>query len=386
MNTPDNLRERISEHARGLGFAKAAYLPIRDPNTVRQYDQWLAEGRHGSMDYLEKWHDIRVGRDALEPGMKTILVLLANYHRPLNVTRGGWKLARYALGDDYHELLREKLGELAAFIHAETGAAVGHRAAVDTAPILERDAARLAGLGWIGKNSMLIDTEIGSYTFLAELYVDMDLGGEPDDHPDRCGTCTACIDACPTGAIVSPYVVDARRCISYLTIELRGPIPRELRPLIGDHLFGCDICQEVCPWNRHAPDADLDAFRLREAYELFALTDLVRFPHEWFVEVFRGSAVKRAKYRGLLRNAAVVLGNRGDPEDVGALRDALGNEEPLVRGHVAWALGQIGGERALGALHTHRDDDPYVRTELRAAIEQAEGPPQRGRARFGSRV
>ncbi len=372
----DDIRSAIERRAAELGFSRASIVPVRRPPTAPQFEQWLREGRQGEMDYLEKWREIRVGEAELEPGLASVVVLLTNYHRPIQVTDGGWKLARYALGEDYHAVLRDRLDQLAAFIHAETGAEVGTRAAVDTAPVLERDLAARAGLGWVGKNAMVIDTEIGSYTFVSELYVDVDLGGEERRHPDRCGTCSACIDACPTGAIVAPHVVDARRCISYLTIELRGPIPRALRPLIGDHLFGCDICQDVCPWNRHAPESTDDAFQMRDGYQLFELRDLIRFPHSWYVEVFRGSAVKRAKYRGLLRNAAVVMGNRADPGDVPALAEALqDNEEPLVRGHVAWALGRIGTPAALAAIEAALDveEDPYVLDELRSAHPSPNG-------------
>lgn len=362
------LADKIVARGLELGFDRVVIVPLREPETVPQFEQWLAEGRHGEMSYLEKYHDVRVGQRELEPNLTTAIALWANYNQPLEVAPGGLRIARYALGDDYHEVLRARVDALRAFIHAETGVAVGTRGAVDTAPILERDLARRAGLGWVGKNTMLINAELGSYGFLAELYVELDIAAEPaEPHPKRCGTCTACIDACPTGAIVSPHVLDARRCISYLTIELRGPIPRPLRPLIGDRVYGCDICQEVCPWNRDAPVSKIPEFAIRPAYEGVLLTDLLRFTHDDYVELFRRSPIKRAKYRGLLRNAAVVLGNLGDPSAIPALTDALrDNPEPLVRGHAAWALGQLG---ALDALVEARaaEADAYVLDEIDAA-------------------
>ena len=378
--TPDDLATRITERARELGFARAAIVEVSEPATVRQYEEWLAEGRNGEMDYLDRYHGIRVGTEELEPGLRSVIVLLSNYNRADDAAGADWRVARYALGDDYHEILRERMRQLAAFVHAETGADVATRPAVDTAPILERDLGAMAGLGWVGKNCMLIEPDIGSYTFISELYVGCDLQATATRLPDRCGTCTSCIDACPTGAIISPYVLDARRCISYLTIELRGPIPRELRPLIGDHLFGCDICQEACPWNRKAPESSDDLFRGRPWYELFSLRELIQMPHAWYVEVFRGSAIKRAKHRGLLRNAAVVMGNRADPADTDVLaRVLVEGDEPLVRGHVAWALGRIGTPEAADALvgAARTEADPYVLEEIRGAIEDVTSPATR---------
>jgi epoxyqueuosine reductase len=255
---------------------------------------------------------------------------------------------------------------------AQAGRDVCGRAYVDTGPLLERDLARRAGLGWFGKNTMLLHPRIGSYFFLGALMLDLPLRPDPPFTGDHCGTCTRCLDACPTGAFVGPRVLDARRCISYLTIELRGPIPRELRPLVGDWIFGCDICQEVCPWNRKAPVSLEPAFRPRAGFETPELIPMLQMTQEEFSARFKGSPIKRAKRRGLLRNVAVALGNAGDRAAIPALVVALRDPEPLVRGHAAWALGRLGGAAALSALRATREgeDDPFVIEELEMAVAE----------------
>ncbi|MBA2664078.1 MAG: tRNA epoxyqueuosine(34) reductase QueG [Bradymonadaceae bacterium] len=363
--------EHIERRAVELGFDAVATVAARRLVRGEAYLEWLREGRHGEMGYMENYQDLRVDPRALEPGTKSVVVVLKNYHQGEDKLAGGLRIARYAHGNDYHEVLRARLVELAAFIHAETGADVATRPAIDTAPLLERDLAAMAGLGWVGKNAMLIHPQIGSYTFIGEVLVDLELEAEPTVVLDRCGTCSRCMDACPTGAIVSPYVIDARRCISYLTIELRGPIPRELRALIGDHVFGCDICQSVCPWNSKAPRSEDPALALRSEYEALSALDLLELDDAAYAKTFQKSAIKRAKRRGLLRNAAVVVGNSRAPEAVARLALRLGAEaEPLVRGHIAWALGHIGGEEARLALEAaiEQEQDPYVLEELRCSL------------------
>lgn len=372
------LRAVIAERAEELGFQAVAFIEASRLPTERAYQEWLREGRHGEMGYMEKYQPLRVDPAQMEPGTKSVVVLLTNYYQPLDLLEGGLRICRYAQGDDYHDKLWERMRELAAFIHAESGAEVATRPAVDTAPLLERDLARQAGLGWIGKNAMLIRQGLGSYTFISEILVDIDLGEEGDDAPDRCGTCTRCLDACPTGAIVAPQIIDARRCISYLTIELRGPIPRRLRPMIGDHLFGCDICQQVCPWNGDAPVSDDAVHRTRPAYRELTPLELLSFDHPRYVEVFRKSAMKRAKLRGLKRNAAVVVGNTGDATDVPVLCEYLHREEePLVRGHIAWAIGKLGGRDAVEPLRrAHQaEEEAFVREELNHALGELRGGP-----------
>jgi len=290
-------------------------------------------------------------------------------------------IASYAWGDDYHDVMMRRLRRLGAFIEAESGGSVVHRAYVDTGPILERDLAARAGLGFIGKNSSLIHPRLGSWLFLGELLLTLELpevvaiseatGGQGHAvTAGTCGGCTRCLDSCPTGALVAPYTVDARRCIPYLTIEKRGPIPRELRPLIGNRLFGCDICQEVCPWNRRFARPTAEAALLpRPGLVAPRLLDLMALDDEGFRLKFLGSPVQRAKRRGLLRNAAVALGNWGDPVAVPALITALRDPEPLVRGHAAWALGRIATAEARRSVRQASiiESDEWVREELKAA-------------------
>ena len=368
-----SLAQKIVDRAKELGFSSAAILPAATiPNHEPLFD-WLHEGRHGLMGYMERYQDLRVNPAVLEPGTQSVVVLTTNYASSSDRLPGGLRVARYAHNDDYHDVLRERMQELAAFIHAETGAAVGTRPAVDSAPLLERPLAAAAGLGWIGKHSLLLHRERGSWVILSELLVDLEIQAPtPEPYQARCGSCTACIDACPTGAIISPFVVDARRCISYLTIELKGPIPRELRPKIGDHLFGCDICQDVCPWNRGVEGHQDPAFSARPELANLTIQELISMTQEEFSRVFKGSPLKRSKRRGLLRNAAVVLGNLRAAEDLELLVTRLCEEpEELVRGHIAWAIGRYGSQGAAAALrHAEAvESSPYVLEEIRVALE-----------------
>jgi epoxyqueuosine reductase len=250
------------------------------------------------------------------------------------------KVARYARGADYHDVIRERLNALLAWLQQERPGCRG-RGVVDTAPLLERDFARRAGLGWFGKNTMLLNKRLGSYFFLGALLTDLDLKPDPPHEASHCGTCTACLDACPTEAFAGPGWLDSRRCISYLTIELRTLVPEELRPGLGDWVFGCDICQEVCPWNHKAPPSAEPAPGGRADLERVDLLELLGLSEEAFRHRFRGTALLRARRRGLLRNAALVLGNQGDPAALPALRQALADPEPLVREAAAWAIARI---------------------------------------------
>jgi epoxyqueuosine reductase len=250
------------------------------------------------------------------------------------------RVARYAWGEDYHDVLRRRLSQLLEWLQKEAPGCRG-RGVVDTAPLLERDFARRAGLGWFGKNTMLLNKGLGSYFFLGALLLDLELQPDSPHETSHCGTCTACLDACPTKAFPAPGVLDARRCISYLTIELREQIPAELRAAMGDWVFGCDVCQEVCPWNRKAPLTTEPAFQQRPDLEPVDLIELLGLSEEEFRQRFRGTALTRTKRRGMLRNAAIALGNSGDPAALPALQRALTDTEPLIREAAQWAIERI---------------------------------------------
>jgi epoxyqueuosine reductase len=341
--TAQSLEQRIKAQAYGLGFDLVGITTTGPVPTAGRFEHWLREGRAGEMHYLERGAEKR--RDSRRPvdGARSAVVVGLDY--------GGREpagpVARYARGIDYHDVMEARLRELHRRVDEWAGAPVRGKAYVDTGPILERDLARRAGLGWFGKNTMLINPRSGSFFFLGALLLDVDLAPDAPFESEHCGHCTRCLDACPTNALVAPGVLDARRCISYLTIELKGEIPEDLRAPMGGLLYGCDICQDVCPWNvkfaRSLPDTS--PFSPREALggkDARALArDVLSMTQPEFSGAFKGSPMKRAKLRGLKRNAAVVLGNVGTAEDMPVLRQALGDEEPLVREHATWALGEL---------------------------------------------
>ena len=361
-----------------MGFDLAGIAPVGPMSAIKEYQAWLKKGYQGEMTYLARPEAV-ARRDDLRrtlPGVRAVVAVGANYHtRPLlpqlgdDPSRG--IIASYAWGKDYHDVLTPRLHQLGAFIEAETGHA--YRAYVDTAPLLEREIAARAGLGFAGKNTNLIHPRLGSWIFLGELLLTIELPPRRGESAIRpyCGHCTRCLDSCPTAALVAPHTLDARRCISYLTIELKGPIPRELRPLMGNRIFGCDICQEVCPWNqRFARPTAEPAFQPRSDNIAPHLLELIALDEQGFRRRFQDSPVKRSKRRGLLRNVAVALGNWGDPAAVPALTRALNDAEPLIRGHAAWALGRIAAGKARSALQQalRNESDEWVREELHLAL------------------
>jgi len=376
----DNLSARIKEEAQSLGFALVGISAVKLPPHEESFARWLRHGLAGELDYMKRTEMLRRDPQKLVPWAISVISVGMNYYTSFPRSEStreatGW-ISRYAWGDDYHELMKQKLEVLFERVKDIYPAAVQGRAFVDSGPVLERDWAGVAGLGWIGKNTQLISPKKGSWFFLGELFVDCPL---VYDRPmrNRCGRCDLCLKACPTGAFIGPYVLDARRCISYLTIELKGWIPSHLRPLIGNHIFGCDICQEVCPYNVKAQATAESAYQPRAGLHAPQLIPLLSLDRSEFRRRFKGSPILRSKRRGFLRNVAVALGNLKSQEAIPALCGALEDEEPLVRGHAAWALGQIGSCAALDALERRRrvETDNEAHGEIIAAIGVLQDSP-----------
>lgn len=335
----NDLKQAIKDKARQLGFTLAGVTSSDSPSGYPLYEQWLAQNMHGTMGYLaeERNRTRRADPKQILAECKSILVLAIPY-APLHSQQNTLQIASYALGEDYHEVLPQKLQAIVAFIEEQLGHSIPNRYYTDTGPVLERELAQRAGLGWIGKNSMLINPHAGSTFFLAEILLGLEL--EPDEPftTDHCGTCTRCITACPTQCILPDRTLDARRCISYLTIENKEEIPEDLRPHMQNWVFGCDICQQVCPWNRFSEEAD-PAFETKIPLPVLT-SDLLLTPME-FNQRFKRSPVKRAKHRGYLRNLSVALGNRADQKDLPTLKQISQKEEAIVREHVQWAITKI---------------------------------------------
>lgn len=373
----------IKAQAHRLGFHLAAVTTPDPPAHLDVYERWLEAGFHGRMGYLETEHARarRADPRRILPECRSILVLGA-FHpavarepetEPASGRSPHGRVASYAWGDDYHEVFSERLKVLVDYIETQQGGAVPNRWYTDTGPLLEREFGQRAGLGWIGKNTCLIHPRLGSYFLLAEILLGVDLEPDPPFTADHCGTCTRCLEACPTGCILPDRTLDARRCISYLTIELKEAIPADLRTKIGDWVFGCDICQQVCPWNqRFAPSQGEAVFEPRREVPRPNLHRELTLSPQAFNLKFKDSPVKRAKRRGYLRNVAVALGNSKNSSSVPVLTDTLlAESEPLVRAHVAWALGQIGDQAARDGLRqAHKQElDPSVLVEIEAALE-----------------
>jgi epoxyqueuosine reductase len=330
-------KERLAAFAAALGFDSCRIAEAASPRHADEFRGWLREGAAGEMEWMERGAEKRCDPQQVLPGARSMVVVALNYWQgDQGFREGAGRIARYAWGDDYHDLMLEKLERLGGFL---TGLGGTQKYYVDTGPLLERDHAAEAGIGWHGKSTMLVDPKLGTWFFLGEILTTLDL--EPDaPQPARCGSCQRCITACPTGAITEPHRLDARRCISYLTIELKGSIPLELRPLIGDRIYGCDDCLDACPWNRFAAVSREAAFAARPAIGM-ALRDYLALDDTQFRELFRGSPIKRTKRRGFLRNVCVALGNVGDVSDLPALERAAHDPEPLIAEHAAWAIEQI---------------------------------------------
>lgn len=370
----DELTAALKGEAERLGFALAGACPAVAPPGIDHFEAWLGIGYAGEMQYLADRAEAYRHPSRVLDGARSILMLATVYRSAESEgpQAGHGRISRYAWGRDYHDLIHDRLHQLADFHHRLTPQAQV-RGVVDTAPLLEREFAQLAGLGWIGKNTLLLNRGLGSWFFLAALLTTEPLQYDPPFEQNHCGTCRACLDACPTGALVEPYQLDARKCISYLTIELRGPVPRGLRTPMGDWLFGCDICQDVCPWNRKAPATEEPAFQPLAGMNPADLAGLFALDDEAFRQRFRHTPLWRPKRRGLLRNAAIALGNRPHPAALPGLLRGLNDPEPLVRGACAWALGRYSDPTARVALEERREieSDEGVREEIDSALGHA---------------
>jgi epoxyqueuosine reductase len=358
---------RIENFAKELGFDGCGVTRGLPSKSIENYKEWLNLDYQGEMSYMSRNINKRSSLGAVLSGVQSVVCLRTNYmteDKDMNFIhekdRGDFSL--YALNEDYHEVLIQRHRRLEEKIKEEFEGCQT-KIYIDTGPILEKPLAQSAGLGWIGKHTNLITEHIGSYYFISEILVDVVL---EDSKPsvDKCGTCRSCIDICPTKAIVAPYILDSRKCISYLTIELKGVIPLEFRKAIGNHIYGCDDCQVVCPWNSFAVKTDEESFRARDGS--FQLIELMRLDDEAFRKRFKKSPVKRTKRRGLLRNVAIALGNSGNLSAVGPLIAALSDHEPLIRAHVVWALGELLGKKAMAIFNKilTSEEESIVKNEI----------------------
>jgi epoxyqueuosine reductase len=366
-----SLTARIRREAARLGFCKAGIVPAGPLPRSAAFDAWLGRGMHGEMAYMARQANKRKYPDLLMESARTFLVLATNYYSTgaLNSEPLKGRISRYAWGEDYHSLMQDRLNRLRDFILLEAPQAQA-LCYVDAGPVMEKAWGAASSLGWMGKHTNLISREFGSWFFLGIILLNLELDYDTNEK-DHCGSCSRCISACPTGAIVEPYVVDARFCISYLTIELRGPIPPSMRPLIGNRIFGCDDCQEACPWNRFAAQAPEMQFQPGEGNWMPDLIPLVNLTPDQFNDRFRESAIRRAQRDGFVRNVVVALGNSHSSEAIPALGMALNDRSPLVRGHTAWALGQIASEHARGLLQAALagEANPEVRAEIEDSLQ-----------------
>jgi len=358
---------QIERFAKELGFDGFGVTREVSAKSIKKYKNWLSLGYEGEMSYMRRNVEKRSDLDLVLSEVKSVVCLRTNY---LTADKGmefihdkeHGDISLYSLNEDYHDVLAQRHQNLEKKIKEEFNGC-RTKPYVDTGPILEKPLAKNAGLGWVGKHTNLVTEGVGSYYFLSEILVDAVM--EPSEPSlDKCGTCRSCIDICPTQAIVAPYVLDSRKCISYLTIELKGVIPVEFRKAMGNHIYGCDDCQIVCPWNSFAVKTDEDSFRARDGS--FQLIELMRLNDEVFRKRFKKSPIKRTKRRGLLRNVAVALGNSGNLSAVGPLINALSDHEPLIRAHVIWALGELLGKKALPIFNktlTNEEED-IVKNEI----------------------
>jgi epoxyqueuosine reductase len=368
LNQITKIADLVKQTAHHAGFELAGIAPIRDFAELKHYPEWIAAGHAGEMKYMESRDEAgqlkRASLRSAAPWARSVIVCAINYNTAhpystqVDDPERGW-ISRYAWSrEDYHEAvmrrlrvvensLRNAVGERGQNAHATVGKTtpLQTRCYVDPGPLVERVYAKYAGVGWIGKNTCILNQKLGSWLFLGVILISLEL--EPDlPAPDRCGTCTRCIEACPTDALIAPYQLDSNKCISYLTIEKRGAIPEEMREGMGRHMFGCDICQDVCPWNRKAPATSTAEFQPREGLVNPALEWLAEISAEEFREKFRGSPIRRTKRTGLRRNAAIAMGNSGDPRFIPALERLAADDDPVVAASARWSLEQLSAPAA----------------------------------------
>ena len=363
----------IESKASKLGFDGFGIASPKIEKAGENLSRWLDLGYAGEMKYMVRGEEKRCDPNLVLENVKSIICLRTNYFTEeksmefLKFPNNG-DVSLYALNEDYHDIISARLKELEETIQIELKGC-RTKIYVDTGPILEKPLAEQAGLGWVGKHTNLLSQDIGSWYFLSEILVDVELP-QSDMAENHCGSCRSCIDICPTNAIVSPYVLDSRKCISYLTIELKSVIPTEFRKAIGNRIYGCDDCQIVCPWNSYAVKTDEVAFK--SVNSTFLLTDLIQMDEDEFRKRFKGSPVKRIKRRGLLRNVAVALGNSDNPKAIPVLQRALEDKEPLIRAHIVWALGELMGPQCISFLNEKLDKEkePIVLKEIEALKEK----------------
>ncbi len=364
---PKSLNESCKVLSKKYGFEVSGIASISLKKEHLRYLSWIDKGFAGEMDYLKKNSDLRSNLQELWPDTKSALVVGMQYKSNKKnknyCSDNDGKIAEYARGGDYHKFIKKRLLRILKELK-ELDETIEGRSFVDTAPILERDLAVKAGLGWKGKNSLLLNRDLGSYFFLGVLLLNKEITNSNLFEDNHCGTCNECVEKCPTDAIIGPEIVDARRCISYLTIELRGAIPRDLRTMMGNHIFGCDICQMVCPWNEKSPETQQSRFLPRSENENTNLEYLIQLDEKSFREKFQGTAILRAKYDGFLRNVLIAIGNSHKKKYLNTLRKTLRHRYPLVRGHSAWAIAEI----------AKRENEDWVRFSLedRLSVEKDE--------------
>ena len=369
MNS-SQLTQSLKAEAQQLGFQMACACPAVSPTGFSQFEEWLDAGYAGEMHYLEERKEAYEHPNSVLENVQSILMLGMNYQtaKPTAVNPGQGRVARYAWGEaDYHDVIHTKLKSLKRFANGLAPEA-NVRGVVDTAPLLEREFAELAGMGWRAKNTLLINKEHGSWFFLAALLLDVALEADEPATYNHCGTCQACLDACPTNAFAGPNLLDATKCISYLTIEHRSPIPLELRPNMGDWILGCDVCQDVCPWNRKASFSEQPEYAPAPNHNPIDLRKLFALDDDAFRARFRKTPLWRPKRRGILRNAAIVLGNQPHVDNLAPLGRGINDEEPLIRGASAWALGQhkfdVVNQLLVERLKVERDKTVQAEIEL----------------------